>query len=145
MVRTWTSWRSERALLLATAAIGSACVGTTQETTPSVTGAVTGQVRRQSGTAVGGALLGFTLTTQPVGGTATLLSSASLTADDQGNYTLVFIVPGAAQTAVLSVAVTPPIGSGLLGKDTSGLALRLSTAYPPPDTTYLFFDLAPRQ
>ena len=143
MARIWTSWRSEGALLLA-AAVASGCVGSTQESGPTVAGAVSGQVRRQDGTGVGGAVLGFTLTTQPVAGTATLLSSASLTASDQGNYTLVFLIGGQPQTAVLSVAVTPPIGSGLRGKDTTGLALRLSTAYPPSDTTYLFFDLAPR-
>lgn len=143
-----TGYRGWIAIVLAGLA-SLACLSTDVGSTETVTGVISGRIVRtdtlgvESG--VEGALLGVQLETVPVSGVAQVLSSGQLTSAADGSYLVVFIVQDKADMpARVRLMVTPPIGSQLLAKDTSGIPINLYKVSPPADSAYLFVRLQHR-
>ncbi len=113
------------------------CLGTTTPSGQQSSGTVAGQVLRSNGDSVGGAIVGFILTTVAVNNVSQLLGQVSILAGDDGRFVQSFVTAVAPQTAVLEILVTPPIGKGLLPLDTVQISVRLGATYPPADTTYV--------
>jgi hypothetical protein len=110
-----------------------------------VAGTVEGQITRADGSAVAGPGVSLALLTQPVGGQSRLLSQTSFVADAQGRFLIVFIMQRVEpQTAILAISASPPPGSGLLQRDSVGLAVRISRTIPTPDTAYIALALPAR-
>lgn len=107
--------------------------------------AVAGRVVRADGTGVGGPLVSVQLLSQASGGSAQIISSSSVIGADDGRFLFIFLVSGfSAQTGSASISVTAPIGSGLLGRDTSGIPVKLIQGGLATDTAYVQMVLAPR-
>lgn len=133
-------------LAVAVAVVGAAgCISNAVEPKPAVAGAVAGQVTNPAGNPVLNATVNILLVSQPVNNTSQILGSASLLSDAAGRYLVNFvIIDKPEQTGLLQVGVQAPFASGLLNADTAGISLRLTRAFPPPDTTVVNIQLVAR-
>ncbi len=138
-------WTAAAGLALA-AVVGSGCLSTTGiDSSKETIAVVTGQVTRQDGSAVGGPLVTVELLSAVTNGSAKLLSQATVIGDDNGRFLFLFLLTGEdPQTGTASLAVTPPIGSGLAPFDTLGIPVKLVQGRNPTDSTYVQMVLQPR-
>jgi hypothetical protein len=98
----------------------------------SVDGTVAGLIRNASGASVG-----YATVRAAAGSDAFPRTASSLTAPD-GRY--VIRIQGMNEPDArlpLKLSVTPPTGSCLLGRDTTGLTVLITRIYPSPDTTFV--------
>lgn len=133
-------------LLLAVIGVGGCLETTAPNTSLQTIAAVTGQVARVDGTGVGGPLISVQLlSAATTGGTARLISQGTVIGDEQGRFLFLFLINGEeAQTGSIILNVTPPIGSGLVAADTTGIPVKLVLGRTPTDTTYVQMTLQPR-
>lgn len=122
------------------------CIATGDPVDPSrrTVAAVAGQVTRTDGSKVGGPLVSVTLFGQVTGGSAKLVGQSNVLADNDGRFLFVFITNEAVQIGTADVSVTPPIGSGLLPRDTTGIPVRFVQGQVATDTAYVQLVLPPR-
>ncbi len=107
--------------------------------------AVAGRVVRVDGTAVGGALIAVQLLTAASGGSAQQISSSSVIGADDGRFLFIFLINGfPPQTGSVNVSVTAPPGTGLLGRDTSGIQVKVIQGQLATDTAFVQMVLRPR-
>ncbi len=107
--------------------------------------AIAGRVVRPDGTGVGGPIVAVQLLTGSTGGSAQFISSASVLGADDGRFLFVFLVNGfTPQIGSAVISVTAPIGSGLAGRDTAGIPVKLVLGRSATDTSYVQMELRPR-
>ena len=107
--------------------------------------AVAGRVVRADGTGVGGPVVAIQLLTEVSGGSARLISSGSVLGADDGRFLFVFLLRGfPPQTGTATISVTAPPGSGLLGRDTSGIPVKMIQGRLATDTAFVQMALRPR-
>jgi hypothetical protein len=107
-----------------------------------INGRVTGTVYSASGTPIAGAVVTGSAAYPLYSGPMEIADSTETASD--GSYALQFTtlnLPDA--EAPVAIQVTPPVTSGLLGSDTSGLSVRLARSAPTP--TQADFALLPYQ
>lgn len=130
---------------LLVAIVAAGCIGdTTVQVADGVAGAVQGQVLDQDGTPVVGPGVSVNLLSAPVNNQSRLLGTASFAANEQGRFAVGFVVDEEPQDALLVISITPPPGTGLNGKDSTGIVVKLERRNPPIDTTYVELRLTPR-
>ncbi len=106
---------------------------------------VAGRVIRGDGTGVGGPQLTIQLLGEVTGGSAQLIASVSGLALDDGRFVQAFYVNGfSPQIGSTRISVVAPPGTGLQGRDTSGIPVKLVQGQQPTDTTYVQITLPPR-
>lgn len=106
---------------------------------------VSGRVVRGDGTGVGGPSITIQLLGEATGGSAQLIASVSGLGQDDGRFVQLFFVNGfVPQTGSARISVVAPPGSGLIGRDTSGIPVKLVLGQLPTDTTYVEITLPPR-
>lgn len=125
---------------------GTACLGTsTVDSSKVASAAVTGQITKAGGVGVAGSIVSIQLTGPVVNGSAPLLSQLTLTTDSEGRYLFLFILTGQDPgIGGATLAVTPPIGSGLAPRDTTDIPVTLVQGQSPTDTSYVNIELNPR-
>jgi len=126
-------------------AFAAGCIGDTiVQVADGVAGAVQGQVLDNNGTPVVGPGVSVNLLSMPVNGQSRLLGSATFAGSEQGRFAVGFVVDEDPQDALLVISVTPPPGTGLSSKDSTGIIVKLDRINPPTDTTYVELRLSPR-
>jgi hypothetical protein len=121
----------------------SGCLTTTPTGQQSV-GTVAGQVKRSDGSPVQGASVDLIFTTIPVNNSSQILGEGSIQSAADGSFVQVFIAPVAPQNAEVEIIVSPPIASPLQPFDTVRVPVRLGSAFPSVDTTFVPIVLRPR-
>jgi hypothetical protein len=127
--------------------VGTGSCLSTPPTDPSreTIAAIAGRVVRPDGTGVGGPIVAVQLMTAATGGSAQFISSASVLGADDGRFLFVFLVNGfTPQLGSATVSVTAPIGSGLAGRDTTGIPVKLVLGRLATDTSFVQMELRPR-
>lgn len=124
----------------------SSCLSTVgPDTSKQTVAAVAGRVIRGDGTGVGGPLVTVQLLSEAVSGTAQLISSGSVLGADDGRFLFLFLINGfEPQTGSVNISVTAPIASGLLGKEVTGIPVKLVLGRTPTDTAYVEITLPAR-
>ena len=129
---------------LAVAATG--CLETVApDTSKQTIAAISGQVTRQDGSGVNSPVVTISLLSAVTGGSARLLNQGSLIADENGRFLFLFLQNGEdPQTGSALIEVTPPIASGLLPFDTTGVPVKIVAGRTATDTAYVQMLLQPR-
>lgn len=121
------------------------CLGTAPDPGDLTSAVVTGQVVRPDGvTPVGGPQVTAQLLSAINGGSATLIATLTTLASDEGRFTLLFRTYEPVQTGSVIVSVIPAPGQGLVGRDTTGIPVRIQAGEIPTDTTYVQIQLQAR-
>ena len=123
-----------------------ACISTDPVDPSKQTAAVVaGRVVRGDGTGVGGASLTIQLLSQASGGSAQVIATVSGFGLDDGRFNQPFFINGfPPQTGSVRISVVAPLGSGLAGRDTTGIPVRLTLGSQATDTAYVQITLLPR-
>jgi hypothetical protein len=130
--------------LAAVTGTSAGCLSTEAPNTDDyIAGVVEGQVTRTDGSPVGGPFVVVSLLSAPQGGSVLVLAQTQVLASDQGRFSVTFLVPGQPQQGSTAIHVERPIGSGLLSRDTMGIAVVLGRDFPPRDTTHVQIALRP--
>jgi hypothetical protein len=131
--------------LAATAAVTACISSTAPDPANQVHTAIRGFIVDQNGDGVGAPLVSITILGSPSGGSAKLLASTQLVPDDAGRFVVTFSINDEVpQTGYAALSVTPAPGTGLAGRDTSGIPVQLQRGFPPVDTTVVTVALQPR-
>jgi hypothetical protein len=114
---------------------GLACTGSETDLY-GIQGIVAGRVTNAFGAPIPQATVRATAN-YPLSGSSLPITD-SVRTDEQGGY-LVRLVTGnlSDARAPLTVTVSPPVGTGLAARDTTGLSVLISKAAPPRETTYV--------
>jgi hypothetical protein len=125
---------------------GAGCLSTTAPNNGDRTSAaVTGQVTRMDGvTGVGGALVAVQLLSEPVGGTQRFIAQGSVIADNSGRFLILFLLREPTGPARANLTATPAPGTGLLGRDTTAVAVKILLGDAPAESTHVQISLQPR-
>ncbi len=106
---------------------------------------VAGRVIRGDGTGVGGPHLTIQLLGEATGNSAQLIASVSGPALDDGRFVQAFFINGfSPQTGSTRISVVAPPGTGLQGRDTAGIPVKLTLGQQATETTYVQITLPPR-
>ena len=122
------------------------CLGTTGPATVPTYAVVTGQIFRPDGTTpVPDPAISIQLLSATVNGTSTLIGSGSLNGDSLGRFAFPFRTGAPVQVGSATMTVTPRPGLGLVGRDTSGIPVRILPTDPPTESTFVRLTLRARQ
>ncbi len=123
-----------------------ACLTTTPvDPSKQTVAVVSGRVVRGDGTGVSGPTITIQLFGAATGGSAQVIATVSGAPKDDGTFIQPFFINGfLPQTGSTRIAVVAPLGSGLAGKDTSGIPVRLTLGTQATDTAYVQITLLPR-
>ena len=127
--------------------LGTGACLTTEPVDPSkqTVAVVSGRVVRGDGTGVSGPTITIQLFGEATGGSAQVIATVSGAPQDDGRFIQPFFINGfPPQTGSTRISVVAPLGSGLAGRDTSGIPVRLTLGSQASDTAYVLITLLPR-
>ena len=127
--------------------LGSGACLTTDPVDPNkqTVAVVSGRVIRGDGKGVGEPSITIQLLGEASGGSARVIATVSGFGLADGRFVQPFFINGfLPQTGSARISVVAPLGSGLAGRDTSGIPVRLTLSPQAADTAYVQITLLPR-